>query len=152
MSRTVSSSTPSSVVRRRPHSHLKAAGDATAEVHVVLHTHWDREWYLPFAVYRRRLIALIDDLLSKLDEEPGLRFHLDGQMALVDDYLELRPDRLPALRKAAEDGRITLGPWYTLPDEHLVSGESLIRNLELGLERAARLGRPMLVGYVPDQF
>jgi alpha-mannosidase len=122
------------------------------QVHVVPHTHWDREWYLPFAVYRRRLVTLIDDLLSRLDEEPGLRFHLDGQMALIDDYLELRPDRLPALRKAAEDGRITLGPWYTLPDEHLVSGESLIRNLELGLERAARLGRPMLVGYVPDQF
>src|SRR2546425_2493323 len=97
MSRTVSSSTPSSVVRRRPHSHLKAAGDATAEVHVVPHTHWDREWYLPFAVYRRRLVSLMDDLLARLDAEPGLRFHLDGQMAVIDDYLELRPDRLPPL-------------------------------------------------------
>jgi alpha-mannosidase len=123
-----------------------------AQIHVVPHTHWDREWYLPFAVYRRRLVALIDDLLSKLDEEPGLRFHLDGQMALVDDYLELRPDRLPALRRAAEAGRLSLGPWYTLPDEHLVSGESLIRNLELGLARARRIGEPMLIGYVPDQF
>jgi alpha-mannosidase len=123
-----------------------------AQVHVVPHTHWDREWYLPFAVYRRRLLTLIDDLLTKLDEEPGLRFHLDGQMALVDDYLELRPDRLPALQQAARDGRVSLGPWYTLPDEHLVSGESLIRNLELGLARARRIGEPMLVGYVPDQF
>ena len=121
-------------------------------VHVVFHTHWDREWYLPFAVYRRRLLALIDSLLLALDREPELRFHLDGQMAIVDDYLELRPQRAAALRRAAAAGRITLGPWYTLPDEHLVSGEALLRNLELGLARAARFGQPMRVGYLPDQF
>jgi alpha-mannosidase len=121
-------------------------------VHVVFHTHWDREWYLPFAVYRRRLVALIDSLLLALERERELRFHLDGQMAIVDDYLELRPDRAAALRRAAAAGRITLGPWYTLPDEHLVSGEALIRNLELGLARARRFGEPMLVGYLPDQF
>jgi alpha-mannosidase len=125
---------------------------ARVEVHVVFHTHWDREWYLPFAVYRRRLLALIDSLLLALGREPELRFHLDGQMAIVDDYLELRPERAAALRRAAAAGRITLGPWYTLPDEHLVSGESLIRNLELGLARARQFGRPMLVGYLPDQF
>jgi alpha-mannosidase len=119
---------------------------------VVFHTHWDREWYLPFAVYRRRLVALIDSLLLALAREPQLRFHLDGQMALVDDYLELRPERLGDLHRAAAAGRITLGPWYTLPDEHLPSGEALLRNLELGLRRAGELGRPLLVGYLPDQF
>ena len=119
---------------------------------MVPHTHWDREWYLPFAVYRRRLVELIDSLLLTLDSEPGLRFHLDGQMALVDDYLEARPDRLAALKEAAGAARISLGPWYTLPDEHLVSGECLIRNLELGAERAAQVGRSMPVGYLPDQF
>jgi hypothetical protein len=122
------------------------------EIHVVPHTHWDREWYLPFAVYRRRLVALLDSLLLALPREPGLRFHLDGQMAVVDDYLEARPDRLAAIRAAAADGRVSLGPWYTLPDEHLVSGESLLRNLELGLERAREIGEPMAVGYLPDQF
>ena len=101
------------------------------QVHVVPHTHWDREWYLPFAVYRRRLVALLDSLLMALPREPGLRFHLDGQMAVVDDYLEARPDRLAAIREAAAAGRVSLGPWYTLPDEHLVSGESLLRNLSL---------------------
>jgi alpha-mannosidase len=126
--------------------------DRRLDVFVVPHTHWDREWYLPFAVYRRRLLALIDSLLVALDKEPALRFHLDGQMALVDDYLELRPDRLQAIRRAAADGRVSLGPWYTLPDEHLVSGESLIRNLELGQKRAAEVGGPMDVGYLPDQF
>ena len=71
------------------------------DIHVVFHTHWDREWYLPFAVYRRRLVALLDSLLLSLEREPDLRFHLDGQMAIVDDYLELRPEREGALRRAA---------------------------------------------------
>ena len=53
---------------------------------------------------------------------------------------------------SAAAGRVSLGPWYTLPDEHLVSGESLLRNLELGLERAGELGTPLAVGYLPDQF
>jgi alpha-mannosidase len=131
------------------------ATTSTPSVHVVPHTHWDREWYLPFAVYRRRLVGLVDTLLRTLREEPRFRFHLDGQMAVVDDYLELRPWRAGELRSAAETGRVSLGPWYTLPDEHLVSGESLLRNLELGIERARDFApgtEPMLVGYVPDQF
>lgn len=123
-----------------------------AEVLVVFHTHWDREWYLPFAVYRNRLVALVDSLLWALEKEPGLRFHLDGQMALLDDYLEQRPWRQAELKRAAQQGRISVGPWYTLADEHLVSGESLIRNLEMGLARASSFGSPMLVGYLPDQF
>jgi alpha-mannosidase len=131
---------------------ISPSSEREIPIHVVFHTHWDREWYLPFAVYRRRLLALLDSLLLALDREPDLRFHLDGQMALIDDYLELRPERAGALRRAAARGRISLGPWYTLPDEHLVSGEALIRNLELGLAGARRLGRPMLVGYLPDQF
>ncbi|HLH67505.1 MAG TPA: hypothetical protein VKY90_00330 [Candidatus Dormibacteraeota bacterium] len=120
--------------------------------HVIVHTHWDREWYLPFSVYRRRLVTLIDSLLLTLEREPNLCFHLDGQMALVDDYLDLRPERKAALARAAAQGRISLGPWYTLPDEHLVSGEALIRNLELGQARARCFGEPMRVGYLPDQF
>ena len=122
------------------------------QIHVVPHTHWDREWYLPFAVYRRRLVRLVDGLLRALPREPGLRFHLDGQMAVIDDYLEARPDRMADIRAAAAASRVSLGPWYTLPDEHLVSGETLLRNLEMGLERAREVGEPMLVGYLPDQF
>ncbi|HLQ60539.1 MAG TPA: hypothetical protein VK131_01615, partial [Candidatus Acidoferrales bacterium] len=122
-------------------------------IHVVPHSHWDREWYLPFAAFRRRLVDLLDSLLVALEREPGLSFHLDGQMAVVDDYLELRPEKLADLKRAARAGLISLGPWYTLPDEHLVSGECLLRNLELGQARARELGvEPMAVGYLPDQF
>src|SRR5204863_5640567 len=94
-----------------------------------------------------------DALIATLDAEDGFaHFHLDGQMAMVDDYLEVRPEREPDVRRLASEGRISLGPWYTQMDEFLVSGESLVRNLETGLRRARELGRPLLVGYLPDQF
>src|SRR5204862_6601139 len=77
---------------------------------------------------------------------------LDGQMAAVDDYLALRPQNESRLRRLAGAGRIEVGPWYVLPDEFLVSGETLVRNLQLGLERAAAFGGAMPVGYLPDMF
>ena len=58
-------------------------------------------------------------------------------------------DELGALVRA---GRLSAGPWVTQMDEFLVSGESHVRNLELGLERARQLGGALEVGYMPDQF
>ncbi len=122
-------------------------------VAVVPHTHWDREWYAPFQTFRLRLVDLLDDLLDRLDADPSFRhFLLDGQMAVVDDYLAVRPEAEHRLRRLAGAGRLAMGPWYTLPDEFLVSGETLIRNLELGRDAAARFGGAMPVGYLPDMF
>jgi mannosylglycerate hydrolase len=71
---------------------------------------------------------------------------------VVDDYGELRPDRVDAIRRLVTAGRLSIGPWYTLPDEFLVSGETLVRNLQLGLARAANFGGAMALGYLPDMF
>jgi hypothetical protein len=126
---------------------------ARRDVVIVPHTHWDREWYLPFQTFRLRLVELVDDLLPLLDADPGFRhFLLDGQMAVVDDYLDVRPDAEPELRRLAEAGRLAMGPWYILMDEFLVSGETIIRDLERGLARAADFGGAMTVGYLPDMF
>jgi mannosylglycerate hydrolase len=123
------------------------------EVVVVPHTHWDREWYEPFQTFRLRLVDLLDDLLPRLDADPAYRhFLLDGQMAVVDDYLEVRPEAEPVLRRLAASGRLSMGPWYILMDEFLVSGETMIRDLQMGLERAAAFGGAMPVGYLPDMF
>src|ERR1700716_3810743 len=106
-------------------------------VAVVPHTHWDREWYLPFEGFRARLVELLDEFLPRLEADPSYaRFLLDGQMAVVDDYLELRPHAEPVLRRLGASGRLGMGPWYILMDEFLVSGETIIRNLQLGQERA----------------
>jgi hypothetical protein len=122
-------------------------------VTIVPHTHWDREWYRSFERFRMRLVELLDDLLPRLDADPSFaHFMLDGQMAVVDDYLEIRPDGVEVLRRLAADGRLAVGPWYVLMDEFLVSGETIVRDLQLGLRRAAELGGAMPVGYLPDMF
>jgi alpha-mannosidase len=120
---------------------------------IVPHTHWDREWYEPFQTFRLRLVALLDELLPRLDADPSYtHFLLDGQMAVVDDYVAVRPGAAPVLRRLATSGRLAMGPWYTLPDEFLVSGETLVRDLQLGIEKAAAFGGAMRVGYLPDMF
>jgi hypothetical protein len=122
-------------------------------VSIVPHTHWDREWHQSFQRFRLRLVDLLDDLLPRLDADPSYRhFLLDGQMAVVDDYLEVRPAEAGRLTRLNRTGRLAMGPWYTLPDEFLVSGETLVRNLRLGLDRAATFGGAMPVGYLPDMF
>ena len=121
-------------------------------VHLVPHTHWDREWYEPFQIFRMRLVALVDQLLERMEHDPRLRFTLDGQAATVDDYLEVRPDAEPLIRRLIAEGRLAIGPWQILLDEFLVSGETIIRNLEFGWARAEALGRAMPVGYLPDMF
>lgn len=122
-------------------------------VNVVPHTHWDREWYAPFQRFRARLVELLDDLLPRLEsDETFTHFLLDGQVAVIDDYLAIRPHERARLERLAASGRLAIGPWYTLPDEFLVSGETHIRNLRLGLQRADAIGGAMRVGYLPDMF
>lgn len=124
----------------------------TIRVHVVPHTHWDREWHLPFQRFRGRLVHLGDLLLDMLDDEPNFAFTLDGQMAAVEDYLEIRPEARQRLADFVGSGRLAVGPWLILLDEFLPSGEAIVRNLELGTRAAAELGGRMPVGYLPDMF
>ena len=91
-------------------------------------------------------------MLDELERDDRLRFTLDGQLATVDDYLEIRPEAEERIRRLVASGRLAIGPWQTLVDEFLVSGETIARNLETGLARAAELGGTMRVGYLPDMF
>ena len=122
-------------------------------VYLFFTTHWDREWYLPFQDFRYQLVELIDRLLELFAQDPSLPpFMLDGQYVLVEDYLEMRPYNQDALKKLIGEGRIVVGPWYTLPDEIIVSGESLVRNLELGIRESRDLGSSNPCGYLCDMF
>jgi len=121
--------------------------------HFISHTHWDREWYLPFESFRMMLVELIDDLISLLENNPNFRyFHLDGQTIVLEDYLKIRPENATKLTELIQQKRIAIGPWYVLPDEFLVSGESLIRNLLTGHQMGSQFGDVIKVGYVPDSF
>ena len=124
------------------------------KVHVISHTHWDREWYQPFQEFRIRLVYVIDELLDKMKTDPNYRyFTLDGQTIVVDDYLAIRPERASELLGLIREGRIFAGPWYCLPDEFLVSGESLVRNLLKGVRKVRSWGaEPLKSGYITDMF
>jgi hypothetical protein len=125
----------------------------TRNVAVVPHTHWDREWYESFEIFRLKLVDTLDTLVNLLESDPSYGwFLLDGQMAAVDDYLEIRPEAAGRVRELASSGRLTVGPWYVLMDEFLVSGETIVRNLEMGMARAASFGGAMDIGYLPDMF
>ncbi len=129
-----------------------AAPRGPATIHLVPHTHWDREWYRPFQSFRMQLVDMVDRVLDMLEAEPDFAFTLDGQLATVDDYLEIRPEQTERLKGHVASGRLAVGPWLILMDEFLVSGETLVRNLEMGWSRARDFGEPMHVGYLPDMF
>src|SRR6202034_623734 len=120
---------------------------------IVPHTHWDREWYRSYQDFRLELVDLVDTLIPLLESDDSYPyFMLDGQMAVVDDYLEVRPEAEERLLALAAAGRVSMGPWYILMDEFLASGETIIRNLQMGLRRGAAFGGTMEVGYLPDMF
>ncbi|WP_406486571.1 alpha-mannosidase [Streptomyces phaeochromogenes] len=118
----------------------------------VPHFHWDREWYEPFQVFRHRLVTALDTVLETAEANPDFRFTVDGQMAAIEDYLEMRPENRDRLVALVTEGRLAIGPWLILLDEFLCSGETIVRNLQMGWAAAERLGGAMPIGYLPDMF
>ncbi|MBK7496212.1 MAG: hypothetical protein IPI28_12780 [Candidatus Omnitrophica bacterium] len=128
-------------------------GKEVRKVHFVVSTHWDREWYESFQGFRVRLVNMLDELLEVMEKDPRFKyFQTDGQSIVLEDYLEIRPERAAKVRALVEEGRLETGPWYVLPDEFLVSGESLIRNIQEGIRVADGFGRSSRAGFVCDIF
>ena len=120
---------------------------------VVSHSHWDRAWYQPFAWYRHRLVKMIDRIIDLVENNENYSsFTLDGQTILLEDYLEIRPNKREILKKLVSEEKIRIGPWYILPDLFLVSGESIIRNLQISNAIGNEFGFSDKIGYVPDPF
>lgn len=122
------------------------------EQYIYFQTHWDREWYEPFRTYQLRLSRVVDDILDRLDRNILPCFTLDGQTVLLDDYLELRPENRDRIRRYVESGQLSIGPWFVMPDEFLVSGESLVENLRMGILASRGWGCMSFTGYLPDTF
>ena len=128
-------------------------------VHIISHTHWDREWFLNSPFVNEWLVDFFSSLFAMLEKEPEYRFVLDGQTLMIEDYLnEVQKrgrDRKACLRQLSRyirAGRLLAGPYYLQPDWQLVSGESLIRNLQIGMRTARRLGGCLQVGWLLDNF
>jgi mannosylglycerate hydrolase len=74
-------------------------------LHIVCHTHWDREWYFSFQPYRHRFVTLVNRLLDQFERDSQYKLPtLDGQTLPLRDYLEIRPERESRLREAIRDG------------------------------------------------
>ena len=117
-------------------------------VHIVLGTHWDREWRYSYEVTRQKLVELLDgvfDLLSNSKE--FLSFTLDGQYVAIKDYLDLRPEKRELIKKLIAEKRLEIGPWYVLPDMPTLIGESIIRNLYYGIIKSLELGGVLMEGF-----
>ena len=120
---------------------------------VIPHTHWDREWYERFEGYRARLVPMVSKLLDLLERDPAFRsFTFDGQTIAIQDHLEKRPADRSRVERLVRAERLFIGPWHVLADLILVSGESIVRNLQEGLRSAGELGRASRVAYVADPF
>ena len=117
-----------------------------------LHTHWDREWYREFEVFRMRLVRVFDKVLDMLENEVIPCFYFDGQVVALLDYLEIRPEKDVLVRKLIAEKKLFIGPFYCLVDEFLTDKVCFEKNLEIGLKIARDFGCTDFVGYLADTF
>ncbi|MXQ47816.1 mannosylglycerate hydrolase [Streptococcus pneumoniae] len=122
-------------------------------VHVVPHSHWDREWYFTTSRSKIYLLNNLEKVLRLLEKNDGYdHFILDGQASLLDDYLSWKPEDRERIKKLVKQGKLIVGPWYTQTDQLVISGESIVRNMLYGMNISEEFGEYMNVGYVPDSF
>ncbi|WP_206858880.1 glycoside hydrolase family 38 C-terminal domain-containing protein [Candidatus Enterococcus mangumiae] len=121
-------------------------------IHIVNHTHWDREWYFTSMDCIVLSDQLFTDVLEELKRQPNATFVLDGQLSILDDYLELYPEKLPEIKELVAKGQLFIGPWYTQTDAFFASGESILRNAMVGVFESKKYGEHLPIGYLPDTF
>ncbi|HPC43510.1 MAG TPA: glycoside hydrolase family 38 C-terminal domain-containing protein [Candidatus Latescibacteria bacterium] len=123
------------------------------EIYIISNTHWDREWVYPSAETRLLMLEFMDNMLDLLDKQPDYHsFTMDSQTLCIQDYLDFRPERREQIERHVKSGRLIIGPWCSLPEEYIVNGESLVRNLVIGHKVANSLGKVSKVGYTPFSY
>ncbi|QIZ05582.1 alpha-mannosidase [Priestia megaterium] len=122
--------------------------------HIISHSHWDREWYLPFEKHRYYFIKLMNDLIDQFKKEGNMfqAFHLDGQTVLLEDYFAVHPENREIVKQLIQEKKLHIGPWYVLQDAFLTSSEANVRNLQIGIHDAKAYGHVSKIGYFPDTF
>jgi mannosylglycerate hydrolase len=130
-----------------PAAHIK-------NIRVVSNTHWDREWRESFELTRQMLVKMMDKTIALLEDNADYRsFTLDGQCIPVEDYLEIRPENASRVKKLIRDGRLIIGPYYTLAEQFSISQEPLVRNLLWGRKKMQEYGSgTVTVAYTPSSW
>ena len=122
------------------------------QVIAYLHTHWDREWYREFEVFRLRLLRVFDNVLNLLENNRIPCFYFDGQISALEDYLEMRPEKTDLVKSLIFSKKLFIGPFYCLVDEFLTDKTCFEKNLEIGMTKAINWGCTDFIGYLPDTF
>lgn len=122
--------------------------------HVIayLHTHWDREWYREFEIFRMRLLRVFDSVIELLIEGRIPSFYFDGQVCALEDYLEIRPEKTEIVKQLIKEKKLFIGPFYCLIDEFLTDRTCFEKNIEIGMKKAVEFGCTDFIGYLPDTF
>src|SRR5699024_995753 len=108
--------------------------------------------HVPYTTLFRSLCYHIDEVLEALETGIIDYYMLDGQMSIVEDYLHIHPENQERIKLLVQEGKLKIGPWYTQSDQMIIRGESLVRNLQIGIELGDRLGGADRLGYIPDAF
>ena len=122
------------------------------KVYAYLHTHWDREWYRHFEEFNLRLVEVMDIVLDELKNNHAPFFYLDGQCAMLLDYLKYREEKKEEIEKLIEQKKLAIGPFYTICDSYLISFMSIVKNIDLGLKISKEFAQKEFIGYLSDIF
>ncbi len=127
------------------------------KVHIISHTHWDREWFLPATYTSPWLVPFFDELFQILESHKDYKFVLDGQVQILEDYIgelpeEERREKERLLEKYIKEERLFVGPYWAQIDWQIPGPESLVRNLLLANNYLKRYGKKMSIGWLPDTF
>lgn len=123
------------------------------DVHIVPHTHWDKEWYFTASRSKAYLMRHVQEVIQLLISKPEYpAYLLDGQTSLIEDYLQYYPEDREKVAELIRNKRLLIGPWYTQTDQLVISAESIVRNLYYGMKDAEKLGYSMKIAYCPDVF
>lgn len=123
------------------------------EVHIIPHTHWDKEWYFTASRSKVYLMRHVQEVMKLLIDNPDYpSYLLDGQTSLIEDYVKYYPQDEAVISELIRSKRLFVGPWYTQTDQLIVSAESIVRNLYYGIKGAEKYGHSMKIAYCPDVF
>ncbi|PLV56253.1 alpha-mannosidase [Thermotoga sp. SG1] len=119
---------------------------------VIVHNHWDREWFTTSEVTSRWLGEVFSRVKDLSEKNPDFVYVMDGQTAVIEDLLTENPQVEKDLKKLVKEGKLLVGPYYTQIDWRIPKEPSILKNLEVGKYDAEKLGKCMKVGWLLDNF
>lgn len=117
-----------------------------------LFSHWDAEWYKTVSSFNVRLNEIFDNVLLELKKENAPSFYFDGQIYALLNYLKFNPNKKNLIKKLIKEKKLFIGPFFVSADSFLVSGASILKNLELGLKISKEFNENEFIGYLSDTF